>query len=179
MKCQEREKLFLFVHQMLEGHEAERLRQHVACCAECARVAEEYRQLDATLDDWNAAEPSPWFDAKVRSRVEAAPRKEPWFLGFGKVRALAAGMAFLVLILGAVVVFHHQQVVENHHSVISQQQPETASAASETPATTQAVRQPLSADEQLKMDENLSLLEDYDVVSNFDALSELPQAHEN
>lgn len=179
MKCQEREKLFLFVHQMLEGHEAERLRQHVAGCAECARVAEEYRQLDTALDDWNAAEPSPWFDAKVRSRVAANPPKETWFFGFGRVRTLAAGMAALVLIVGAVVVFHHQQVVENHHSAISQPQAETASVAPQTPATTEAARQPLSADEQLKMDENLSVLEDYDVVSNFDALSELPQANVN
>ena len=97
MKCQEREKLFLFVHQMLELHEAERMRRHVAGCAECGRAAEEYRKLDAALDDWSAAGPSPWFDARVRARAASSAQKGPGFFGFGRVRALVAGVASVVL----------------------------------------------------------------------------------
>jgi len=178
MKCQEREKLFLLVHQMLEPQEAEAMRRHLAGCAECTRAAEEYRELDTALDGWSVAEPSPWFDAKVRARVASSARKNSGFFGFGRVRALAAGMAAVALILAAVVVFHHH-VVENHQPAISQPQPVASAAVPEPPATTDAQRQPLPAAEQLKMDENLSLLEDYDVVSNFDALSELPQANDN
>jgi len=179
MKCQEHEKLFLFVQQMLEPREAEGMRRHVASCVECSHAAEEYRKLGAALDDWSVAEPSTWFDARVRARVAASVQKNSGVFGFGRARTLAAGVAAVVLIVGALVVFHHQQVVENHQPAISQQQPEATAAAPQTPATTEAQRQPLPADEQLKMDENLSLLEDYDVVSNFDALSELPQANDN
>lgn len=178
MKCLEREKLFQLVHEMLEPYEAEQVRRHLAACAECARAAEEYCRLDAALDDWSAAEPSPWFDARVRARVASAAEKRPWF-GLWRVRALAAVVAAVVVILAAVVVFHHQPVVENHHTAISQQQPEPGPDATEPSEPTEALRKPLPADEQLKMDENLSLLEDYDVVSNFDALSELPQAKNN
>jgi anti-sigma factor RsiW len=179
MKCHDREKLFLFVHEMLEPGEADRVRRHVAGCTECARTAEEYHRLDATLDYWNTAEPSPWFDAKVRTRVAASEKKNSGFLGFVRVRALTAGVAAIVLILGALVVFNHQGVVENQQSASTQQQPVATSAQPEVPPTTEAARQPLPAEEQLKMDENLSLLEDYEVVANFDALSELPQANDN
>jgi anti-sigma factor RsiW len=179
MKCQERENLFLFVHQMLGPHEAERMRGHVAGCAECAQAAEEYRKLDTAFDEWVAAEPSPWFDAKVRTRVEASAPRKSWLFGFGRLRALAAGVAAVVIILAAVVVFNHQQVVEISQPRGSHAQPVATSAGPQIPVATEAVRQPLPADEQLKMDENLSVLEDYDVVSNFDALSELPQANDN
>jgi Putative zinc-finger len=181
MKCEERENLFLFVHQMLGPGESDRVRRHVAGCAECSRVADEYRRVNSALDDWSTAEPSPWFDARVRSRVEASGGKDHGFFGFGRVRALMAGAAAAALIVGALVVFHHLPVVENQRPTVSQQQPEAqpTQSAPEHPAAIEARRQPLPAEEQLKMDENLSLLEDYDVVSNFDALSELPQANDN
>jgi len=177
MKCHDREKLFLFVHQMLAPQQAERVRRHLAGCAPCARAAEEYRSLDAALDGWTVPEPSPWFDAKVRARVAGSAQKDPGFFGFARLRMLVAGLAAVVLIVAAVVVFHHHPVVENHQPAAGQQQPEAA-APQASPAT-EAVRRPLPPEEQLKMDENLSLLEDYDVVSNFDALSELPQANDN
>lgn len=179
MKCNEREKLFWFAHQMLEPDEVDQLRRHLAGCAECRQAAEEYQQLNSVLDDWNTAEPSPWFDAKVRARVAASARQGYRFFGFGRLRILIAGVAVIVLIVGGLVVFSHHQVVENNQPVFSQQQTATTTVAPGTPETTEAQRQPLPPAEQLKMDENLSLLEDYDVVSNFDALSELPQANDN
>lgn len=179
MKCRERENLFLLIHQMLGPDESERMRRHLAHCAECARAAEEYRRLDSALDDWAVAEPSPWFDAGVRARVEASARKKSWFFGFGRVRALAAGVAAIVGIMVAVVVFNHPKVAEINQPLSSLERPVTITPGPRVPAISEAVRQPLPADEQLKMDENLSVLEDYDVVANFDALSELPQAGEN
>ena len=108
MKCNEREKLFLFAHQMLEPREAEEVRSHVANCADCSRAAEEYRKVDAALDDWSAAEPSPWFDARVRARVASSAQKESGFFGFGRLRALVAGAASVVLIVGMLVVVHRR-----------------------------------------------------------------------
>lgn len=179
MKCNNREKLFLFVHQMLEPDEADRMRQHLAACGECARAAEEYRRLDSALDDWNTAEPSPWFDSKVRARVAASENRNYWFFGFDRLRALAAGMAVVALILVAVVVLNHQKVAEINQPAGSQQQVVATSAQVQPLEKTEALKKPLPPEEQLKMDENLSLLEDYEVVANFDALSELPQANNN
>ena len=179
MKCNDREKLFLFVHQMLEPEEADVMRRHIAGCVDCARAADEYRKLDTALDDWGVAEPSPWFDAKVRARVAASEQKNSGFFGFGRVRVLAAGIAAMALILVAVVVFNHQKVAEINQPPSSMQQPVATAAPPQVPATTEALRQPLPAEEQLKMDENLRVLEDYEVIANFDALSELPQANNN
>ena len=179
MKCNDREKLFLFVHQMLKSDEADVVRQHVAGCADCARVVDEQRKLDAELDDWSVQEPSPWFDAKVRTRVAACGRKNAGFLGFGRVRTLAAGLAAITLILVAVVLFNHPKVAEINQQPSNLQQQVATAVPPQVPATSAAIRQPLRPEEQLKMDENLSVLEDYEVVANFDALSELPQANNN
>jgi Putative zinc-finger len=179
MKCNDREKLFLFVHQMLEPDEADRVRRHIADCVDCARAADEYRKLDAGLDDWSAAEPSPWFDTKLRAREAASEQKNSGFFGFGMMGMLVAGVATMALILFAVVVFSHRGVVENQQSVGIEQQQVAAAVPPQEGATTEAAPQPLPAEEQLKMDENLSVLEDYEVVANFDALSELPQANNN
>lgn len=179
MKCNDREKLFLFVRQMLQPEEAEVVRRHLAGCADCARLANEYRRLDAALDDWSAPEPSPWFDAKVRARIAASDQKNRGLFGFGRVRALVAGVAALALIVALVVVFSHRGVVENQQPSAAQQQPVAVTASPKQPATSAAARQPLPVEEQLKMDENLRVLEDYEVVANFDALSELPQANDD
>jgi anti-sigma factor RsiW len=172
MKCNDREKLFLYVHQMLQSDEAEVVRRHLAECADCSRVANEHRRLDAALDDWSAAKPSPWFDAKVRARIAAGGQKKRGLFGFGRVRVLAAGVAAVALIVALVVVFSHRGVVENQQRV-------AVTASPQQPATSAAARRPLPAEEQLRMDENLRVLEDYEVVANFDALSELPQANDD
>jgi Putative zinc-finger len=179
MKCQSREKLFLFAQQMMDPEETDRVRRHVAGCAECARAVEEFGKLDSALDDWAVAEPSPWFDAKVRARVAATGQKKSGFFGFGRLRALAVGVAVIVLILAAVVVFNHQKVAENNQPLSSLERPVTITHGQRVPQLTDAQRRPLPPEEQLKMDENLSVLEDYEVVANFDALSELPQANKN
>ena len=179
MKCIEREKLFLFLHQMLEPDEADRVRHHVAGCDDCARAAEEYRRLDSALDDWNTAEPSPWFESRVRALVAASERRYSGFFRSGRVRMLAAGVAALALILVAVVVFNHQKVAEINQPLSSFERPTTIIPGGRVPTTAEVARKPLPPEEQLKMDENLSVLEDYEVVANFDALSELPQANAN
>jgi anti-sigma factor RsiW len=179
MNCQDREKLFLFVQRMLEADESDRVRRHLAGCTECARAVEEYRKLDSALEDWGVAEPSPWFDAKVRARVAASGRKSSGFFGFGRVRTMVAGVAAIILIVGALVVFNHQRVAEINQPLSSLARPVTITPGQRAPTKTEALRQPLPPDEQLKMDENLSVLEDYEVVANFDALSELPQANSN
>ncbi|TAM83014.1 MAG: zf-HC2 domain-containing protein [Acidobacteria bacterium] len=179
MKCNDREKLFQFVHQMLCPDEAEAVRRHLAVCADCTRKADEYHRLDAALDDWSAAGPSPWFDARARARIAASGQKNSRFFGFGRFRALALGVAALALIMVAVVVFNHQRVAEFNQPPSSLARPMAVIPGQRLPATTEAARRPLPAEEQLKMDENLRVLEDYEVVANFDALSELPQANEN
>jgi len=81
MKCLERAQLFAYAHQMLEAEVAERVRAHLDTCAVCRATVAEYQRLETVLDEWKPAEPSPWFDARVRHAVkslEAAPPKTKW-----------------------------------------------------------------------------------------------------
>jgi len=81
MKCLERAQLFAYAHQMLEAEVAERVRAHLDTCAACRATVAEYQRLETVLEEWKPAEPSPWFDARVRQAVkslEAAPPKTRW-----------------------------------------------------------------------------------------------------
>lgn len=179
MNCHEHEKLFSYVHQMLGPAEAEEVRAHLAECAPCGQVVEEYRKLDLALDDWTTPEPSPWFDARVRARVEASGTEKSGFLGFGRLRALAVSMLSVVLMVTGFIALRHRHAPETSGSVASRSLPPASQAASQPAGATEAQIQPLPPEEELKMDENLSVLEDYDMLANFDVLSELPQAKNN
>ena len=42
---------------------------HVAGCSACAGKLEEFRQTMALLDEWQAPEPSPYFDVRLQARL--------------------------------------------------------------------------------------------------------------
>ena len=52
--------------------------QHIQGCAGCAEKLTEFRQTMALLDEWQAPEPSPYFDVRLRARL----REEAARLGF-------------------------------------------------------------------------------------------------
>src|SRR5579872_5105167 len=157
MKCNDREKLFEFVEHMLKPRETEVVESHVAGCAECGRIVEEYQKLDAALDDWKAAEPTPWFDARVRASAASKGAEARGFPLFGRMRRLAVGVLSLVLVVGGFFAVHQYRAREN--AVANQ-----IWNNGQGPAFT--------ADQEMKMYENLPVLEDYDMLANFDVLLE-------
>jgi Putative zinc-finger len=179
MKCHQREKLFSFIHQMLNPQEAEGVRLHLAKCSECRQVVEEYRQLDLVLNDWTAPEPSPWFDAHVRARMAASGKEKSGFLGFGKVRTQVVGVLSVVLIVAGFIAIHQRQMQKASTSIAGPAVPQMNQTTPQYAGATEVQVQSLPAEEELKMDENLSVLEDYDMLANFEVLSELPQAKNN
>jgi len=77
---------------------------HLASCAECAGMLTEFRQTMALLDEWQAPEPSPYFDTRLRARLrEEAEAKHPsrW-LAWVRRPAIAASVATM-LVVGAAV----------------------------------------------------------------------------
>jgi hypothetical protein len=179
MNCLEREKLFSFAHQMLEPTEAEEVHWHLTQCARCGQAVEEYRKLDSVLDDWVAPEPSPWFDVRVRARVEASEKEGSWLMGFGRLRVLAMSVLSVILIVAGFITFREHRTQEASTPVASQSVPQEGQTARPAAGAAEARLKPLPAEQQLKMDENLSVLEDYDMLANFEVLSELPQAKNN
>jgi predicted anti-sigma-YlaC factor YlaD len=92
---------------MLEaaGAPGAELEEHLGGCAECARKALALRQTMALLDEWQAPEPSPYFDVRLRARVreEAARPPAGWWAW---LRKPAAGLATAALVVAALGLFN-------------------------------------------------------------------------
>jgi anti-sigma factor RsiW len=190
MKCLETEKLIRYAYHLTDEPAAAEVRAHLEECPRCRGLVEQYGRLNALLDEWKVAEPTPGFDARVRQAVEAQQAKrEAWgFGGLGWVRGLAVASLGILIIAGAV------WFTERHHrgsnlSAVASQQPRRPLGA-QTPATqlsSSAVPAPAgvrraraasatgSAGAISNADQDALALEDYDLAANFDLLSELPK----
>ena len=124
---------------------------HLKECAECRERAEELQRLWSAMAEVPAVEPSLGFDARLRQRIAAEPKRKLWAWMLPSPR-LAASVALLI---GLAVLVS----VRPRH-----------------PA--QPVNSQASSEEQFQMIKDLGVLENYDVLSNFDALSDLPAAQQ-
>jgi len=99
MKCQEIRELMPDVAAGLSAPTPE-LDQHLQACAACAGHLQELRQTMALLDEWQAPEPSPYFDVRLGARLReemAKPQRAGWFHWVRKP-ALAVSLAMLMVV---------------------------------------------------------------------------------
>jgi len=74
------------------------LDEHLSGCASCAQELRSMRQTMALLDQWEAPEPSPYFDSRLRARLrEAAAEPRSW-LGWLRKPAIAFALALLMVV---------------------------------------------------------------------------------
>ncbi len=74
------------------------MKAHLDACAECAGKLEALRQTMALLDQWQAPEPSPYFDARLRARLREEAVKQPvGWLQWLRRPALAVSLAVLMV----------------------------------------------------------------------------------
>ena len=77
------------------------IKAHLDSCAECAGKLEAFRQTMSLLDEWQAPEPSPYFDvrlnARLREEMESARQPAGWLRWLRKP-ALAASFAVLMVV---------------------------------------------------------------------------------
>jgi len=71
--------------------------QHLESCGVCAAKLEEFRRTMALLDEWQAPEPSPYFDVRLQARLreEIAKPQIGWF-GWFRRPVLAAALTVLM-----------------------------------------------------------------------------------
>jgi predicted anti-sigma-YlaC factor YlaD len=76
------------------------VKAHLDSCTECAGKLEAFRQTMSLLDEWQAPEPSPYFDVRMRARLreESAKQTTGWMRWLRKP-VLAASFA-LVMVVG-------------------------------------------------------------------------------
>jgi predicted anti-sigma-YlaC factor YlaD len=78
--------------------------QHLRACGACADQLKEMRQTMELLDEWQAPEPSPYFDVRLQARLreEAAKPARGWMQWFRKP-ALAASLTVLIVVSATLV----------------------------------------------------------------------------
>jgi hypothetical protein len=95
MTCKEAREYMLDVAQ---ENAAARLDEHLRGCASCTQELRSMRQTMVLLDEWEAPEPSPYFDSRLRARLrEAAAEPRSW-LGWLRKPAIAFALALLMVV---------------------------------------------------------------------------------
>lgn len=90
---------------------------HLAGCSACAREWKAMQQTMALLDEWQAPEPSPYFNTRLRARLREEAQQPVGFAArvraafgsaflVGRKAALASAMA--VLLIGGVMMFRSE-----------------------------------------------------------------------
>jgi len=79
------------------------LERHLASCAVCRQKLAEMKRTMALLDEWQAPEPSPYFDVRLQARLrEEQQRRGGGWLAW--LRRPAYGMAATLLLVAGVTV---------------------------------------------------------------------------
>ena len=79
--------------------------KHLAGCGGCASQLEEFRRTMALLDEWQASEPSPYFDVRLQARLrEEMAKPQSLWLSWFRRPALATALT-LVLGVGGILFF--------------------------------------------------------------------------
>lgn len=153
MKCEEVSKgLIAYLDMRMDSAERHEVEEHLVNCAACRARAEEFRSVSSLLGEMPSIEPSFGFDARVRQRVAAEPRRT-WLSWFVPQPRLALAAVLLIALTVWV-----------------------AKLPSSNTGTTAPTTETASTEQDFNAIKDLGVLENYDVVTKMDALSELVPA---
>ncbi len=88
------------------------INDHLNTCAECSAKLVEMRSTMALLDEWQAPEPSPYFDVRVMARMREEEAKSAGWLFWLRKPALAVALA--VLMVMSITLFRTDAGYRNH-----------------------------------------------------------------
>jgi anti-sigma factor RsiW len=81
------------------------IEKHIGSCAECAAKLEGMRKTMALLDEWQAPEPSPYFDTRLHARLReemARSQSRSWgWMSWARRPAVALSLAAVIVAGGA------------------------------------------------------------------------------
>lgn len=175
MKCLKPEEVFAYAQHLLEAREEAAARAHLAECAACRSLLDQYERLDRVLGEWEPVEPSASFDARLAEAVRRAEvaRARRWLVG-PESQGWLAPACLLALVAVASVVF-----VRSTRRAAPL--PERSLATNLAPAGPGRPAAPSAdtADDELNLYKDLPVLENYDLLAEFDVLSELSGRSKN
>ncbi len=97
---------------------------HVRSCGDCAAKLDGIRKTMALLDEWQAPEPSPYFDTRLKARLREEQEKAPARGWLHWVRRPAFAIATAVLLVASATVYIGRGHQDN--TAMIQAQPGTA-----------------------------------------------------
>jgi anti-sigma factor RsiW len=152
MKCDDVSKqLIAYLDGRASSAEGRKVENHLEGCAACRNRAAEMRKVSMLLGELAAIEPSFGFDARVRQRVAAEPRRN-WFERLVPAPRPVFAVALLIAL-----------------TVLVAKLP-----SNRTPLPSIATASAQEQEEDFNAIQNLGVLENYDVLTKFDALAEAP-----
>ena len=101
MKCSEIREMLPDLAAGLVAAEPQ-VNEHLRTCVDCAGTVEDFRKTMALLDQWQAPEPSPYFDVRLQARLREEAAKQPSRWAAWLRPALAASLAVIVVVGAAV-----------------------------------------------------------------------------
>jgi len=142
----------------MEGTTPE-LAKHLASCAACSNQLEEFKKTMALLDEWQAPEPSPYFDTRLQARLreEMARPRLAWY-----ERLLPSLRNHPVWLTSAAVVIFVVAVAAGNKSYIVQ----TDEIATAPPALTAPVQPGTAVGDLQSLEKNDDLYADFDVLDD-------------
>ncbi len=142
------------------------IKAHLDSCAECAGKLEAFRQTMSLLDEWQAPEPSAYFDVRLNARLreEAESAKQPaGWLHWLRKPALAASFALLMGVSVTLVRMNSRQGGTN---------------AATTPAAPVAVIPQVAAEPGTAVGDLQALEKNQNLYSDFEVLDDLEIQHD-
>jgi predicted anti-sigma-YlaC factor YlaD len=166
MKCEEIQEMMLDVASGAAATPV--MNEHLQGCPACAGKMAGMRETMALLDEWQAPEPSPYFDTRLRARMReerAKPARAGWLSWF-RAPALAGALALILMVAGGINLYNGRTKVRDHANI------ETPGPITITPGTAVGDLQTLDKNEDLYA--NFDLLDDLQVQPDVDADQETP-----
>jgi hypothetical protein len=160
MRCEEIHEMMPDLASGMTGMTPE-VNGHVAGCHTCAGKLEEFRQTMALLDEWQAPEPSPYFDVRLQARLreEIAKPQAGWLAWFRRP-VLAAALTVLMGIGVGLFFTKNSGIYKPNSDTIAVVEPQTPSAPGTAVSDLQALEK------------------NHDLYSDFDLLDDLEVQHD-
>jgi anti-sigma factor RsiW len=140
------------------------MKAHLDTCPECAGKLDAFRQTMALLDEWQAPEPSPYFDVRLNARLrEEAESAKPAAGWLHWLRKPALAVSFALLMVASVTLVRMNNGRNGNGSA------GIATPAPMVAAVIQTAAEPGTAVGDLQaLDKNQNLFSDFDVLDDLE-----------
>lgn len=145
--------------------------KHIASCEACSAQLHDFQKTMALLDEWQAPEPSPYFDTRLQARLREEMARPPvrWYSWLTQGRMM--GPAWVMSV--ALVLFTVALAIGNRSYISYFSQTETI--ATKPPALALPVQPGTAVGDLQALEKNADLYADFDVLDELQVQDDVVQ----